>query len=372
MPVDAADLVALAQHTLAERKESLSDEELILDLLADAHLLAGAIEDVVGDGQFWQEVTGEVEWLSLSAGERQVDLLERLTAERLPGVLRAIGYHPPPPVLEFVDDTIEAVVASLETRVSPAERVERVAQARWALDTFSLRLRRMETEREPQRPSFLRRNTRRAARALLVTAPAYAVVGAKFGGEALTGVPGDALEPLVAPIAASLAVRVQSVLHDREGELEVASALEALAPRRRVSALSGVVLGHLNRLQAAAFDSREARQEARLAAARAARVAQRHLAIEDPLARQLESMLGLMHDEHANARDLFLAWVEIDTAMLGSETLGEKEARLASEAAAAQAAQAPRKAAAAHDVIGADTASSSSQEDEAPPLQSTH
>jgi hypothetical protein len=253
VPIDAAELVStsnLARATLA-REPELDEDAAILELIESGKKLHLALTDAVSDSDFWSELQTR-SLGSVVAPTGQAENFAIFAAAQHVAVLEILGYQPPPPARDFVDEAVEALQVLRELSPEPSARSEQVVQAREALRVFSARLLQLLQERRVIPPvvrrSLLRRALGRGAKVALVLAPLALAYGAKFAVESF-GIPGDAIKDAIQELAGAAAIMVASALPEAKvAEVETASILGEIDEKARVRALASVVQVRLLRL----------------------------------------------------------------------------------------------------------------------------
>ena len=254
MTIDAAQLVStsnLVRASLA-REPELDEDAAISELVESGKKLDLALHDAVEDGDFWVKLQTD-SLSSVVMTTKQADNLAVFAAAQHVAILELLGYRPPPPAQEFVDETVEALQVLRDLSPEPFARQEEVVQAREALRVFNARLRQLLQERGAAplvvRRSLLRRALHRGARIALALAPLALAYGAKLATEAVLGVPGDAVKDIIQGLVGAVITMIPAALPEAQvSEREVAAVLGEIDGKARVRALASVVQARLLKL----------------------------------------------------------------------------------------------------------------------------
>jgi hypothetical protein len=264
--IDASQLVSssnLARTTL-EREVELDVDAAILELVESGKGLHGALAAAEEDADFWHRLEKESLNSVLEATEHAEGFAVFAGAHHV-AVLEVLGYQPPPPAQELVDDAVEALHVLSALSHEPFARTEQIAQAREGLRIFNARLLELLYERGAMpkvlRRSLLRRALRRGATVAVVIAPLALAYGAQAAAVAI-GLPGDAVKDVTQALAGAAATWIARTLPEAGvSEVEAAAILSEIDTQARVRALASVVQIRLLRLEVeqgiddAAFDA---------------------------------------------------------------------------------------------------------------------
>ena len=254
--VDPTKLVSVSNQVAATlvREPTLDVSEALGALVETGRTLHNALDQVVEDEKFWDHLRTAQPPESWPALEQWNPGIGAFLGAQQVAILELLGYQPPPPAEELVDDTIQAIEMLADRPSVPDLRAEVVDQARAAIRTFNGRLEQLLQDRGLEPPPRRRRRLRRAlvtgAKVLLNLAPVavgYAAVGATvmiaphlaIGAH---GVIKDAATALAVPVAGAII----NLLPDTGFQsVEVGAMLGQLDARTKARALASVVLNHL-------------------------------------------------------------------------------------------------------------------------------
>ena len=253
MPADVAQLVSASNYAREAlgREPELDENAAIAVLVENGLRLHLALTGVAEDEDFWARLRKESLNCVLNGTEHS-DEFSILFEAQHKAVLEVLGYQPPPPVTEVVDDAVEALHLLAALSHEPSARLEQADQAREALRVFNARLGALLEERgvmpHAVRRSLLRRCLRRGASIALAIAPVALAWSAKLGADAL-GLPGDMIKDVAQTLAGLVATMIVSALPEAVvSELEAGALLGEIDGRARVRALASVAESRLLRL----------------------------------------------------------------------------------------------------------------------------
>jgi hypothetical protein len=260
MSVDPRRLIAAhrAVEDALERDRRLADEEQAIHALVETGVqLAAVLGEVVADREFWDRAADSAARLT---GSEQF-FLTSLAGGDLVGIFVLLGYEPPPPVDEFVDEAVEVIGSALALSIGPEQRRLQVQEAEIALGRFNERLRDLLEGRGLISPVVRRRRLRsflrRGGRVALAVAPPLAawLIGA---GAPTVGVPSEPLQSVAEVAGVWVAGHLPHLLREHvEDAQESIDILSQVDPRTRVRGLSKVVEGRFRRLEMSSELSRE-------------------------------------------------------------------------------------------------------------------
>jgi hypothetical protein len=350
MSVDSQRLVAA--HRLVEdalrRDQALAQEnEAVLALVKAGRELRSVLIDVVNDSSFWEWATAQsVDQDRPPAGNEDA-VLEALTGGDLAGILTILGYQPPPPVQDFVDDTVDAVASALALDLTADGRAWRVWEARWSVNRLSIKLGDLLEESGVIPPhvhrSRLRSVLRTGASVALTVAPAVALFGLSAGAAAVLTIPAGLVGAAASPFMKGLTERLHRLLPDEQAvTAESADLLDSMLPRRRIHGLSGVVGGRLVSIGRQGSVAVTTIDDLVTAIALLRNTANRHLALSEELDTRLRSLadsamkLADAADTAELADEILDAWAAVDNDLKSVETRAEAAKRQAEAEEAAK------------------------------------
>ena len=256
--LDAIRLARTASRGRAAvaRDRQLAQDDAVFNGLKKAGAeLVTAIDGVRAEAGLWERLEQAARGSTpLPLAEREA--LEALLEGQLPALVDALEYTPPPEIVEFLDELLNAVAGALDSDLSPEARAEQIAELRFQLGTFTFRLRALLDDEHTQPPRARRRRLRQmviqGSDATAALAVAAASIGAEAGFTAL-GVPGFGSK-LGGKAAELLAAAVTKKLHDAlaEPDAETLEAFRRIDPDARVKAFARLLEGRL--AQAISFD----------------------------------------------------------------------------------------------------------------------
>jgi hypothetical protein len=344
MSVDPRRLIAahrLVEDALRGDQALAQEGEAVLGLVEAGRELASVLKGVANDESFWDWLTSESAGLARPLSDNEEALFQALTGGELAGILVILGYQPPPPVQEFVDDTVDALGSALALDLSAYARRTQVLEARWALYRFRVKLHELLDQSglsTPAHRSRLRSLLRKGARVALAIAPPLALFGVSTGVGAALAIPTGLVGAATSPVAGPLADRLRELLPDEQGAAaKSADLVMEVLPTRRVLALSAVVGGRLASIERAGSATRTATDDLYAATTRYKRAAVNHLVLSEECYERFHNLLAGI-DSLADASDLAeqtsalgREWRALDHALQTAETQAEHAKRLRRE-----------------------------------------
>lgn len=258
--VDPTKLVSVSNQVAATlaREPTLDVSEALHALVETGRLLHQTLDGVVKDQKFWDRLTTAEPPEGWPPVEQWSPEIAAFLGAEEAAILELLGYQPPPPAQEFVNQTIEAIERLSERPPVPDARAERVEQARAALGAFNGRLEELLQQRGLEPPARRRRRLRamlvKGAKVVLTVAPVALGYAAKAAtaliAPHLADQVGDVIKDVAMALAVPLADKLISLLPDAGSHMvEVGAMLEQLDPRTKARALASVVLNHLLHLK---------------------------------------------------------------------------------------------------------------------------
>lgn len=229
-----------------ERERALRDQDEAIELLvAVGRELHDTLGGVLADDKLWQQLRREAEQPRLD--DQQMRSLELLAGHEAAGALLVLGYEPPPPVGQLIDETLAAYATVLALDPAPEVRAAQLDAAFDALAAFQTRLHALldDTGLLPpaKRRGLLRRMLRGGARVALVIAPVAAGWGAYAAAHAL-GLPADVMKDVVIAFTTPLSNRLLQLLPSEpsaEAAVQPGELVDDIPPVLRMRVLATVV-----------------------------------------------------------------------------------------------------------------------------------
>jgi hypothetical protein len=237
-------------HGALIREVGLDDTSAVRELVESGVSLYEALSALRDDNEFWATLeTASTSDEALEIENR--DDLALFYSSQQVAALQVLGYQPPPPVQDLVDETLEALRALRELGLDSGERREQLDRARNRLELFLGRLEELlfQSDLLPgARRRLLRRMLRSGAKLALLLAPIALGYAVKFVAQAHS-LPGDPFKDAATALAGTVSIRLDALLPEtRVAESQVALIAEALDAKSRARALLTVVRVRLLRI----------------------------------------------------------------------------------------------------------------------------